>query len=59
MQSQLVTKFSNCLHMPDETVEQFINRMNIVRACMVNNPGQALKKTRFIKGIHNEFAAFA
>ena len=28
MQSQLANKFSNCLHMPDETVEQFLNRLN-------------------------------
>ena len=34
IQSQLATEFSNCLHMPDETVEQFINRLNDICACM-------------------------
>ena len=58
MQSQLATEFSNCLHMPDETVEQFINRLNDICARMVNDPGEAMKKTQVIKGICNEFAAF-
>ena len=36
MQSQLVTEFSNCLLMPN--VEQFINRLNDIRARLVNDP---------------------
>ena len=52
-------EFSNCLHMPDETVEQFIYRLNDICARMVNNTGEAMKKTQVIKGICNEFAAFA
>ena len=36
MQSQLATEFSNCLHMPVETVEQYINRLNDIYARMVN-----------------------
>lgn len=59
MQSQLATEFSNCLHMPDETVEMFINRLNDICARVVNDPGEAMKKTQVIKGICNEFAAFA
>ena len=59
MQSQLVNKFSNCLHMPDETMEQFLNRLNNSCARMVNDPGEAMKKTQVIKGISNEFATFA
>ena len=27
-------RVSNSLHMPDETVEQFINRLNDINACM-------------------------
>ena len=57
MQSQLAQEFSNCLHMPDETVEQFINRLNDICARMVNDPGEAMKKTQVINGICNEFAA--
>ena len=45
MQSQLATEFSNCLHMPDETAEQFINRMKWYLCLMVNDPGQAMKKS--------------
>ena len=59
MQSHLATEFFNCLHMPDETVEQFINRLNDICARMVNDLGEAMKKTQVIKGICNEFAAFA
>ena len=59
MQSHLATEFSNCLHMPDETVEQFINRLNNICACRVNDPGEAMEKTQVIKVICNEFAAFA
>ena len=44
--------------MPDETVDQFINRLNDVCA-RKNDPGEAMKKTQVIKGICNEFAAFA
>ena len=44
MQSPLATKFSNCLHMPDETVEHFINQLNDICARMVNDPGEAMKK---------------
>ena len=60
MQSQLANEFSNCLHMPDETGEQFLNRLNDICARMVNDPGEAMKKTQHvIKGISNEIATFA
>ena len=36
MQSQLA-EFSNCLHMPVETVEQYINRLSDISACMAND----------------------
>ena len=55
MQKQLATKFSNCLHMPVETVEQFINLVNDINARIVNEPGEAMKKTQIIKGNCNEF----
>ena len=55
MQSHL----ANCLLMPDETVEQLIFRLNDICARMVNDPGEAMMKTQVIKGICNEFAAFA
>ena len=45
--------------MPDETVEQFIIPLNDIRARIINDPGEAMKKTQVIKGICNEFAAFA
>ena len=51
MQSQLATEFSNCLHMPDDTFEQFSNRLNDICARMVNNPGEARKKKPVIKEI--------
>ena len=54
MQSQHATGFSDCLHMPDETVEQFINWINV--AGIVNDFGEEIKKTQAIKGICNEFA---
>ena len=41
----------NCLHMLDETVEQFINRLNDICATIVNDPGEAIKKTQVIRGI--------
>ena len=44
--------------LPDETVEQFINRLNDICGRMANDPGEAMKKTQVIKGICNEFAAF-
>ena len=59
MQSQLATEFSNCLHMPDKTVEQLINRLNEICARMVKDPREAMKKTQVVKSICNEFAAFA
>ena len=59
MLSQLATEFSNCLHMPDETVKQFINRVNDICASMVNDPGEEIKKTQVSMGICNEFAASA
>ena len=49
MQSQLANEFSNCLHMPDETGEQFLNRLNDICARMVNDPGEAMKKTQEIR----------
>ena len=45
-QSQLATKFSNCFHMPNEIVEQFINRLNDICACMVTDPGEAKKRLK-------------
>ena len=42
--------------MPDEIVKQLINRLNDF---MVNDLGDAMKKTQVIKGICNEFAVFA
>ena len=59
MRSLLATEFSHCLYMPDETVEHFINRLNNICARLVNDPREAMKKTQVIKGICNEFAAFA
>ena len=59
VQSQLANEFSNCLHMPDETEEQFLNRLKDICARMVNDPGEAMKKTQVIKGISNEFATLA
>ena len=38
---------------------QLINRLNDISVPMVNDPGEAMKKTQVIKGISNEFAAFA
>jgi hypothetical protein len=58
VQSQLATEFSNCVHMPHETVEQFINRINNICARMVKDPGDAMKKTQVVKGISNEFLNF-
>ena len=58
MQSQLATKFSNCLQMPDNTVELSINRLNDICARMVNNPREVMKKTQVVKGVFNEFAAY-
>ena len=45
--------------MPDETVEQFATRTKDISAGMVNDPGEAMKKTQVINGICNNFAAFA
>ena len=44
--------------MPDETVEQLLNRLNDIYARMVNDPGEVMK-TQVIKGICNKIAAFA
>ena len=43
MQSQLAAKFSTRLHMPEESVEQLINRLNDTSAPMVNDPGAEMK----------------
>ena len=60
MQSPLPMNFPmNELHMPDGTVEQFLNRLNDICARMMNDPGKSMKKTQVIKGISNEFATFA
>ena len=45
--------------MPDESVEQFINWLNNIRACMVKDPGEAMKKTQVIKGFCYGYAGFA
>ena len=45
--------------MPDETVEQLINRLNDICAPVVKDPGEAMKKTQVIKDICNEIGAFS
>ena len=42
--SQYAIKYSNCLHMPDKTVEQFIYGLNDMCARMVNDHGEAMKR---------------
>ena len=59
MQSQLATDFANCIQMPGETIEQFLNRINEICARMVNDPGDAMKKTQVIKGVEPEYYSFA
>ena len=42
--------------MPDETGQRFNNWLNDIYALMVNDTGEAMKKTQVIKVIRNEFS---
>ena len=44
MQNRLATEFSDCSNLPDDTVEQLINRLKDICATTVNNPGEAIKR---------------
>ena len=56
--NRLVTKFCNCLRMPNETWK-CIYPLKDICACMINDPGEAMERTQVIKGIFNELATFA